>query len=144
KALLFKDKYFQTSHTNSPIKTPSEDEVEKEFWRIVNDPNENIEVEYGTDIHTSIQTSPFPQIERDPCEEYSQDAWNLNVLPFNEKSYFRYVDADIPFMVQPWLSVGMVFASKSWHVQDYYSYGVSYHHFGEAKTHYSIPEEYHD
>lgn len=30
-----------------------EDHMEREFWRLVESPNDTIEVEYGADIHTS-------------------------------------------------------------------------------------------
>jgi [histone H3]-trimethyl-L-lysine4 demethylase len=31
----------------------SEDDVEREFWRLVASPSEHVEVEYGADVHTS-------------------------------------------------------------------------------------------
>ncbi|KAA8910367.1 hypothetical protein TRICI_004165 [Trichomonascus ciferrii] len=139
KAALFKDKYFQPILGDKP--KLEEEDVEREFWRILSDPTENIQVEYGTDIHTSVQSSGFPQIERDVTNRYSQDPWNLNVLPFVHKALSRYVDADVSYLVQPFLHIGMVFSSKSWHFEDFYSYAFNYHHFGEAKTYYSVPED---
>lgn len=139
KAALFKDKYFQNVLGDKP--KLEEEDVEREFWRILSDPTENIQVEYGTDIHTSVQSSGFPQIERDGTNEYAQDPWNPNVLPFVQNAFSRYVDADVPYLVQPFLHIGMVFASKSWHFEDFYSYAFNYHHFGEAKTYYSVPED---
>lgn len=31
----------------------SEDDVEREFWRLVSSPNETVEVEYGADVHST-------------------------------------------------------------------------------------------
>ena len=31
----------------------TEDDVEREFWRLVSSPFEQVEVEYGADVHTS-------------------------------------------------------------------------------------------
>lgn len=31
----------------------SEDDVEKEFWRLVQSQNETVEVEYGADVHST-------------------------------------------------------------------------------------------
>lgn len=31
----------------------SEDDVEREFWRLVHSPNETVEVEYGADVHST-------------------------------------------------------------------------------------------
>ena len=31
----------------------SETDVEREFWRLVQSPNETVEVEYGADVHST-------------------------------------------------------------------------------------------
>jgi histone demethylase JARID1 len=64
RALAFKHEYFKTHSPTTPqhmhdetseefgdIKV-SEAEVEKEFWRLVEDEYETVEVEYGADIHS--------------------------------------------------------------------------------------------
>lgn len=136
KAGRFHERYFSTLESRSP----SENNVESEFWRLLSDPSQFVEVEYGADIHTSVQGSPFPQVERDFFSPYIYDQWNLNVMPYLEESYCRYVESPIPFLAQPWIKIGMVFSSQSWHAEDFYSYLVSYHHFGDPKTWYTVPE----
>jgi histone demethylase JARID1 len=31
----------------------SEDDVEREFWRLTEDPNDTVEIEYGADVHST-------------------------------------------------------------------------------------------
>lgn len=33
--------------------TVSEDDVEREFWRLTEDPNDTVEIEYGADVHST-------------------------------------------------------------------------------------------
>ncbi|KAK9475800.1 hypothetical protein V1514DRAFT_322780 [Lipomyces japonicus] len=134
KAKNFKDHYFGHSVVN-------EDQVEREFWRLVQSVDDTVEVEYGADIHSTIHGSGFSTIERNPLDPYSADAWNLNVLPLNEKSLFRYIKSDISGMTVPWLYVGMVFSTFCWHSEDHYTYSINYQHFGATKTWYGIPGE---
>lgn len=145
KAELFKSEYFKSINLEE---TNDENAIEQQFWKILEDKEQFVEIEYGADVHTSLHRSPFPQIERD-TELISKDqqeslfnAWNLNVIPFDEKSFCRYIEAEIPYLTRPWLYVGMIFASQSWHFEDFYSYSVNYHHFGDTKTWYSVPEDH--
>ncbi|KAK7206142.1 PLU-1-like protein-domain-containing protein [Myxozyma melibiosi] len=117
----------------------TEDEIEAEFWRLVESLDETVEVEYGADIHSTIHGSGFPTIERDPLDPYSTDPWNLNLLPLHEKSLFRHIKTDISGMTVPWLYVGMVFSTFCWHSEDHNTYSANYQHFGATKTWYGIP-----
>eukprot|EP00878_Enallax_costatus_P010137 GHUV01010582.1.p1 GENE.GHUV01010582.1~~GHUV01010582.1.p1 ORF type:complete len:396 (+),score=145.24 GHUV01010582.1:43-1188(+) len=60
---------------------PSIDEVEAEFWRIVESPNEQVEALYGQDIDTATYSSAFPTIK----ELAAAEAKNL-MLPLSKKS----------------------------------------------------------
>lgn len=119
----------------------TEDEVEREFWRLVESITETVEVEYGADVHTTTHGSGFPTIERNPRDPYSTDPWNLNILPYNPESLFRNIKSDISGMTVPWLYVGMVFSTFCWHAEDHYTYSANYQHFGATKTWYGIPGE---
>lgn len=134
KANVFSESYFRN-------KNPSDADVEREYWRIFNDPGTSIEVEYGANLPTSIHGSGFPQIEQAPHNPYSKDPWNFNVLPLCNNSFFRYVDADIPYLVKPSIFVGMIFSTQSWNFSDFFSGKATYHHYGSTKTWYSIPEQ---
>lgn len=91
----------------------TESDVEKEYWKLLGDTSNPIEVEYGADIPTSVHGSGFPQLEHTPRDPYARDPWNLNVLPLCINSIFRdVVDSDIPYLVKPSLSVGMAFSDR--------------------------------
>jgi [histone H3]-trimethyl-L-lysine4 demethylase len=143
KANNFKQHYFSSRMPFDPIlnthKQPTEDEIEREFWRLVESLTETVEVEYGADIHSTTHGSGFPTIEKNPLNQYSKDPWNLNVLPFHEESLFRHIKTDISGMTVPWLYVGMCFSTFCWHNEDHYTYSANYQHFGATKTWYGIP-----
>lgn len=120
-------------------KKETEDDVEREFWRLVESLTETVEVEYGADIHSTTHGSGFPTVEKNPLNPYSKDPWNLNVLPFHEESLFRHIKTDISGMTVPWLYVGMCFSTFCWHNEDHYTYSANYQHFGATKTWYGIP-----
>ncbi|EXJ92098.1 histone demethylase JARID1 [Capronia epimyces CBS 606.96] len=143
KANNFKEHYFSARMPFEPItntqKRPTEDDIEREFWRLVEDITESVEVEYGADIHSTTHGSGFPTVEKNPLNPYSKDPWNLNVMPFLEDSLFRHIKGDISGMTVPWLYVGMCFSTFCWHNEDHYAYSANYQHFGATKTWYGIP-----
>ncbi|KAJ3532839.1 hypothetical protein NM688_g7365 [Phlebia brevispora] len=137
----------------------SETDVEREFWRLVQSPNETVEVEYGADVHSTTHGSAMPTLETHPLNPYSKDAWNLNNIPILPDSLLRFIKSDISGMTVPWTYVGMIFSTFCWHnevrsieptlygiveedfLQDHYTYSVNYMHWGETKTWYSVPGE---
>ncbi|KAJ5908573.1 hypothetical protein N7495_001255 [Penicillium taxi] len=143
KANEFKKRYFASKMPFDPVlnthRRETEDDVEAEFWKLVVDLHETVEVEYGADIHSTTHGSGFPTIERNPLDSYSSDPWNLNVLPFYGDSLFRHIKSDISGMTVPWVYVGMCFSTFCWHNEDHYAYSANYQHFGATKTWYGIP-----
>ena len=143
KANAFKEHYFGARMPPDQLgqqpRRPTEEEVEREFWRLVEDISESVEVEYGADIHSTTHGSGFPTIEKNPLDPYSRDPWNLNVMPFLPDSLFRHIKGDISGMTVPWLYVGMCFSTFCWHNEDHYAYSANYQHFGATKTWYGIP-----
>jgi [histone H3]-trimethyl-L-lysine4 demethylase len=142
KAHRFKERHFSRKMVVDPLtnrRSVSEEEVEREFWRLTESLTETVEVEYGADIHSTTHGSGFDTIERQPFSAYSIDPWNLNVMPLDKDSLFRYIKTDISGMTVPWLYVGMCFSTFCWHNEDHYSYSANYQHFGETKTWYGIP-----
>ena len=145
KAQNFKEGHFSSRMPFDPVtntkKPVTEDDVEREFWRLVESITETVEVEYGADIHSTTHGSGFPTIERNPRDRYSTDPWNLNIIPYNPESLFSHIKSDISGMTVPWLYVGMVFSTFCWHAEDHYTYSINYQHFGATKTWYGIPAE---
>ena len=143
KAHNFKDSYFAPKMPFDPVlncrRAVTEDDVEREFWRLVESITETVEVEYGADIHSTTHGSGFPTIEKNRLDPYSEDPWNLNILPLHPESLFRHIKSDISGMTVPWLYVGMCFSTFCWHNEDHYSYSANYQHFGATKTWYGIP-----
>lgn len=143
KANDFKKKYFASKMPFDPVlnthRRETEDDVEAEFWKLVVDLHETVEVEYGADIHSTTHGSGFPTIERNPLDPHSSDPWNLNVLPFYGDSLFRHIKSDVSGMTVPWVYVGMCFSTFCWHNEDHYAYSANYQHFGATKTWYGIP-----
>ncbi|AEO62956.1 uncharacterized protein THITE_2107776 [Thermothielavioides terrestris NRRL 8126] len=143
KANNFKQGYFANKMPFDPVlnchRPVTEDDVEHEFWRLVADLEETVEVEYGADIHCTTHGSGFPTIEKHPDNPYSTDPWNLNLLPLHPESLFRHIKSDISGMTVPWVYVGMTFSTFCWHNEDHYAYSANYQHFGATKTWYGIP-----
>ncbi|KAK0727760.1 PLU-1-like protein-domain-containing protein [Lasiosphaeria miniovina] len=143
KAADFKQAYFESKMPFDPVldchRPVTEDDVEREFWRLVADLEETVEVEYGADIHCTTHGSGFPTIEKNPENPYSTDPWNLNLLPLHPDSLFRHIKSDISGMTVPWVYVGMIFSTFCWHNEDHYAYSANYQHFGATKTWYGIP-----
>jgi len=145
KAADFKEGYFQNKMPFDPVlncpRPVTEDDIEREFWRLVASLEETVEVEYGADIHSTTHGSGFPTIEKNPQDPYATDPWNLNIMPLHADSLFRHIKSDISGMTVPWLYVGMIFSTFCWHNEDHYSYSANYQHFGSTKTWYGIPGE---
>ncbi|GAP93041.1 putative PLU-1-like protein [Rosellinia necatrix] len=145
KAAEFKQSYFENRMPFDPVlncaRPVTEDDIEREFWKLVANIEETVEVEYGADIHCTTHGSGFPTTERHPCNPYSADAWNLNNMPLHPDSLFRHIKTDISGMTVPWVYVGMIFSTFCWHNEDHFAYSINYQHFGATKTWYGIPAE---
>ncbi|KAF9392436.1 hypothetical protein CPB97_001625 [Podila verticillata] len=133
----FKTQWFE-KHGFKDGKVP-EDAVEREFWKLVEDAYETVQVEYGADLHSTQHGSGFPSLERHPNDKYSTHPSNLNNMPVLPESLFCHIKSDISGMMIPWLYVGMCFSTFCWHNEDHYTYSINYMHWGDTKTWYGIP-----
>ncbi|CAH8446128.1 unnamed protein product [Schistosoma turkestanicum] len=140
----FKTAYFKRPCTDVPCA-----EVEREFWRILQEYNDDVVVEYGADIHSSSQGSGFPTksmlknlvgtaSQLAEAKKYADSPWNLNILPLLDRSVLRFIKGNIDGMKIPWCYVGMVFSSFCWHIEDHWSYSINFNHWGEPKTWYGV------
>ncbi|KAJ4881245.1 Lysine-specific demethylase JMJ18 [Raphanus sativus] len=133
RALYFKDAYFEKKDC------PSVEEVEGEYWRIVEQPTDEVEVYYGADLENRVLGSGFYKKGDIDIDQYVVSNWNLNNLPRLPGSVLSFEDCDISGVLVPWLYVGMCFSSFCWHVEDHHLYSLNYHHFGEPKVWYGVP-----
>lgn len=135
------------------------DNLEKDYWAIVETRNREIAVEYGNDINTDEFGSGFPLSERgrsvfgkvdrkkmtlpEPkfgTEDYYKETWwNTNNIPWAPDSVLRHVKVAINGINVPWMYYGSLFTTFCWHNEDNYLYSVNYHHKGAPKQWYGVP-----
>jgi hypothetical protein len=132
------------ARTGRNIDDITELELEREFWRLVESPFEQLEVEYGADLHSSRFGSGFPSFERQPLTKGVVCPWNLKNLPILRDSLLRFIKQDISGMMVPWVYVGMCFSTFCWHTEDHYTYSINYLHRGHTKTWYGVPSSHAD
>ncbi|OMO72095.1 hypothetical protein CCACVL1_17954 [Corchorus capsularis] len=122
---------------------PSIENIEGEYWRIVEKATEEIEVLYGADLETGVFGSGFPkkssQVGFASNDKYINSGWNLNNFPRLPGSVLSYESSDISGVLVPWLYVGMCFSSFCWHVEDHHLYSLNYMHWGAPKIWYGVP-----
>ncbi|EOA18917.1 hypothetical protein CARUB_v10007549mg, partial [Capsella rubella] len=145
----FKDCYFEThdqsSSRASEIKKfkPKVKDIEGEYWRIVEQATDEVEVYYGADLETKKFGSGFPKHSpghpKSEADQYSKSGWNLNNLSRLPGSVLAFESCDISGVIVPWLYVGMCFSTFCWHVEDHHLYSLNYLHTGDPKVWYGIP-----
>ncbi|KAF6005391.1 hypothetical protein F1559_004865 [Cyanidiococcus yangmingshanensis] len=132
------------------FKEPSIDEVEREYWRLVDTAEERCEVLYGSELDVNISGSGFPRLgaikaenlsadEQARWERYAIHPWNLNIFPLLGSSLLRVLSARYSGITDPWLYIGMCFATFCYHVEDSDMYSINYMHSGEGKIWYGCP-----
>ncbi|XP_041028922.1 lysine-specific demethylase JMJ18-like [Juglans microcarpa x Juglans regia] len=121
----------------------SVEDIEGEYWRIVEQPTDEVEVYYGADLETGAFGSGFPKVSsvvsKIDSDRYAMSGWNLNNLPRLPGSVLSFEESDISGVLVPWLYVGMCFSSFCWHVEDHHLYSLNYLHWGEPKMWYGVP-----
>lgn len=129
---------FKSDYFNMPVHLIPTSLVEKEYWRILENIDEDVMVEYGADLHTMDHGSGFPTLTSKNLtredEVYARSDWNLNRLPVVPNSILKAIDMDISGMKVPWLYVGMCFSTFCWHTEDHWTPSINYLHWGEPKT----------
>ncbi|KAJ6966846.1 hypothetical protein NC652_004415 [Populus alba x Populus x berolinensis] len=150
-AAYFKECYFGTKDLmddgNETQKwEPSVEDIEGEYWRIVEKPTEEVKVLYGADLETATFGSGFPKaaalMTEGDSDQYVVSGWNLNNLPRLPGSVLCFEGCDISGVLVPWLYVGMCFSSFCWHVEDHHLYSLNYLHWGDPKIWYGVPESH--
>nr|GEV47255.1 lysine-specific demethylase JMJ18 [Tanacetum cinerariifolium] len=140
----FKEHYFGINDENPKKEDwkPSIEEIEGEYWRIIEQPTDEVEVYYGADLETGVFESGFPKItsiDNKELSKYAHSGWNLNNFPRLPGSVLSFEVCDISGVLVPWLYVGMCFSSFCWHVEDHHLYSANYMHWGDPKIWYGVP-----
>ncbi|KVI07334.1 hypothetical protein Ccrd_014255 [Cynara cardunculus var. scolymus] len=116
----FMAQYFRKNEDSSVLQDrwePSIENIEGEYWRMVEKPTEEIEVLYGADLETGTFGSGFPNTASQVAgadEKYVRSGWNLNNFPKLLGSVLAYESSDISGVLVPWLYIGMCFSSFCW------------------------------
>ena len=102
-------------------------DIEKEYWKII-ETSQPVTIYYGSDIPTNLYGSGFDN----NCN------WNMPDFPLLKSGILRYLDSNINGVTQPWMYIGMMFASFCWHCEDEYLPSINFMHLGDTKTWYGI------
>ncbi|XRB00188.1 lysine-specific demethylase [Pycnococcus provasolii] len=161
-------------------------ELEAEFWRIVESAVEPVEVMAAVNLDSAKHGSGFPRrraqrevmqdgegssrgvvvtdedgvIDDDrrrrgsglglsvpmhgDCVDVEESAWNLNNVAHlggTCPSLLRCLEGRAPGKVTPTLSLGMLFSSTQWKIEEHNLYSITYHHWGHDKIWYSVPND---
>ncbi|XP_052202742.1 lysine-specific demethylase JMJ18-like isoform X2 [Diospyros lotus] len=132
-----------TNGTEQERWEPSIEEIEGEYWRIVEQPTDEVEVYYGADLETGAFGSGFPKasssLSKIKSDQYAVSGWNLNNFARLPGSVLCFEGCDISGVLVPWLYIGMCFSSFCWHVEDHHLYSLNYLHWGDPKIWYGVP-----
>jgi hypothetical protein len=133
--------------------------LERDYWDIVETRSREVAVEYGNDINTDEFGSGFPLSERGRCvygtrdpekvdlpepkfgteDYYKESWWNINNMPWAPDSVLRHMKVGINGINVPWMYYGSLFTTFCWHNEDNYLYSINYHHAGAPKQWYGVP-----
>ncbi|XP_073156176.1 putative lysine-specific demethylase JMJ16 isoform X2 [Henckelia pumila] len=152
----FKDQYFRKNDEATDLDVnlnaghknqgPLIARLEGEYWRIIENPSEEIEVLYGTDLESRTLGSGFPikscQENEVEHSEYAESSWNLHNVPKLPSSLLPFGCDSTNAILVPQLFVGMCFTSQCWRNEDHHLYSLCYMHLGDPKVWYGIPGRY--
>ncbi|KAF4371633.1 hypothetical protein F8388_026139 [Cannabis sativa] len=128
----FKSQYFSkkadavdvggSSSTLKEHSEPSVENIEGEYWRMVEKPTEEIEVVYGADLETGSFGSGFPKMSKHDVsaseQPYIKSGWNLNNFPRLPGSVLSYESSDISGVLVPWLDASKLEEAMKKHLPD--------------------------
>nr|XP_043622968.1 putative lysine-specific demethylase JMJ16 isoform X2 [Erigeron canadensis] len=133
----FKQNYFQKKDIFTDFRTPPWENIEGEYWRIVQHPTEEIQVLCGHNLEADL-----PSLVDDGQSEYTKSCWYLHNTPKLPGSLLSF-DSDNTAVLSPRMDVGMCFSSICWKVEEHQLYSLSYMHFGASRIWYGVPSKYH-
>nr|GEX95044.1 putative lysine-specific demethylase JMJ16 isoform X1 [Tanacetum cinerariifolium] len=139
----FKQKYFKKPDMFTGVGTPPWESVEGEYWRIIQNPTEEIQVLSGHNLEAKVLGSgfplPTPDDHNDNQSKYRKSSWNLNNTPKMPGSLLAF-DSDNSTLLTPRMDVGMCFSSFCWKVEEHHLYLLSYMHHGSSRIWYGVTQ----
>lgn len=149
----------ENSDEATAAKKYTPENLERDYWNIVETHVPEVAVEYGNDVDTGVYGSGFPLSQRGRAingtrnptkmkmpepkfgtpDYYKETWWNLNNIPCAPDSVLRHVRVGINGINVPWMYYGSLFTSFCWHNEDNYLYSINYHHKGAPKQWYGVP-----
>ncbi|KAL5021160.1 hypothetical protein ScPMuIL_000315 [Solemya velum] len=114
--------------------SPTPEQVESEYWRIVKDRTSHVTVHCGH-VNTKTQGSLFPS-KRDNF--YYRHPWNLNNLTWNRDSLLHYL-VPVSGASMPVIHLGMLFTTSCWSTDTHFLPYIQYLHSGADTIWYSVP-----
>lgn len=124
---------------------PSVENIEGEYRRIIENPTEEMEVLYGSNLDTGVFGSGFPtKSSISNTDEYLESGWNLNNTPRLAGSLLSFESNKTCGVLVPRLNIGMCFSTFCWKVEEHHLYSLCYMHLGDPKIWYGVPGRYAD
>ncbi|KAJ9543372.1 hypothetical protein OSB04_023079 [Centaurea solstitialis] len=120
----FESGYFNKEDVLTDSGTPTWEDIEGEYWRIVRNPTEEIQVLCGHNLKANVLGSGFPLLS-DP-------------LGGDQSEYVKSA------ALAPWMDVGMCFSSFCWKVEEHNLYSLTYLPLGASRIWYAVPGRYYD
>ncbi|XP_024973658.1 putative lysine-specific demethylase JMJ16 isoform X1 [Cynara cardunculus var. scolymus] len=137
--------YFQKEGILMDSGTPTWEDIEGEYWRIVQNPTEEIQVLCGHNLEANVLGSGFPLPSDSLGEDqtkYIKSGWNLNNTAKLPGSLLASESYDGSAALAPRMDVGMCFSSFCWKVEEHNLYSLSYLPLGASRIWYAIPGRY--
>ncbi|XP_051142342.1 putative lysine-specific demethylase JMJ16 [Andrographis paniculata] len=142
----FKRQYFSDNGKVANLemggKEPLIARIENEYWRIISNPSEEVEVLCGTNLGNQNMWSGFPSSDTDEYSEYAESGWNLNNIAKLPGSLLRFQCDNSSSISNPRPFIGMCFSSQCWRTSNHHLYSISYLHKGCPKVWYGVPGSY--
>lgn len=112
------------------------DKIEGEYWRIIENPTESLEVLAGATMDTRTSTT-VSKVHETTVSKLLKSGWNLQ-----NDSLLTFETNNSLGVLYPQLYFGMCFSSLCWKVEDSLLYSLYYLHVGAHKVWYVIPGRY--
>ncbi|XP_071718107.1 putative lysine-specific demethylase JMJ16 [Rutidosis leptorrhynchoides] len=132
----FEARYFEKHKFGTPVW----ENIENEYWRIVQNPTENIQILAGNNLDSNVFGDGFSSLEDDRTE-CTKSGWkldNAHKLPGSLHSF----DSDGSAGLSTRVDIGMCFSSHCWKVEEHNLYSLNYLSIGASRIWYGVPGKY--